>query len=185
MIFKKLLMKPGELYPISYDIKDELKIRKILENNNSFEYEFRKNDDKYGYDIEVYEYILINNEWNRKLLGYIEVERALKWIEENSFPENWYRISLLKRKLFKFDRSKNIFTNEPKYNEITFYLKFNTNYTNCFCERMDKLIEKGKDSNRRTNELDLYYGSYWEVEKTEVIVGIKNCIDYITKEIYN
>lgn len=36
-----------------------------------------------------------------------------------------------------------------------------------------------------STELDLYYGSYWEVEKTEVIVGIKNCIDYITKEIYN
>jgi hypothetical protein len=170
--------------PIDYDITDELVIRKILEKHSPYTFEFIKNQDKYGCDLLVHIYRKVDNEWERLPIGMVELERALNWTEYD-IPPNWFCISLLKRKLFDFDYQNDMYTKEKKYpNGSVFYLKFNKSYTNCFCQSIDLIIEKGEESKR--NDIERYgvrKGSYWQIEKEEVVFGIPESIDYICKDL--
>ncbi len=182
------MTKLSDYYNVSYDITDELIIRKILEKSSNYKYEFSKNENVYGCDLKMYMYEPNGNEWSRSLVGMIEVEKALTWKGKN-IPENWYCISFLKRKLFKYNWSGYEFMDVPKYNDLTFYLKFNKDYSNCFCQRMDVIVDKGKDSYRNTFDSYIlesnYNGSYWEVNKEFVVFGINECIEFITNELKN
>lgn len=161
----------------SYEIKDELLIRKILEKNTSYNWVFDKNDNKYEYDLKAWRYELYEDGTHDKIFkGFIEVEVGTGWV--NEWPKNYYCVSFLMRKIFNFDRNINEFTNKKNDSDKTFYLKFNTSLNNCFCLLMSDIIQLGKPSNRNSKN-NIYKNSFFEVDKNNVIWGIENCLTYI------
>lgn len=165
----------------SYNIKDELQIRKILETHTKYNYIFDKNTDKYGYDIKSYRYTISDNgDYYKDFLGFIEIERSLRW-KTFDIPSNWHHISFLKRKIFQADKENRCFLTTPKFNEKTFYLKFNRDLTNCFIQSMNYIIKHGQESprNGKNKKLSWYYDNYLELDLDEVIYGIVNCLKFI------
>ena len=167
---------------VNYDITGELIIRKILESNTDYKFEFIKNDNKYESDIRIFEYIVKGNDWDKKFIGYVEVEKALKW-DTFDIPKYWYCLSFLGRKLFKFNGKFDV--NNPVDNiDSTVYLKFNSSYTNCFCQSKAFIISNGKESYRNGKNVNLSNRNdfYWELEKSKLIFGIKECCDFIKEK---
>lgn len=181
---------PGQNFDLSkqdFDITGELKIRKILEINTDYKFEFIRNEDKYGNDIKIFEYIVTGNEWDKKFLGFVEVEKGMSW-KTIELPDFYYCVSFLKRKLFKFhygthpESDPDEFTKMPVENyDKTIYLKFNADYTNCFCQMKNFIIDNGKESYRNglNKNISKRKDEYWELKKEDVVWGIKNCCDFI------
>ena len=168
---------PFDLSSQSYNIYNELKARKILEKYTDYHYTFEKNSDKYGFDLLVFRYTDIENNFRKNHLGYIEVECAVNW-RNFHFPNNWYCVSFLKRKFYDFDFTKRVWINYKKDVDKTIYLKFNHPMNNCFCKEMMYIIQYGKDSAR--NKKNDYFNSFIELDINQVCWGIDRCIYYIT-----
>lgn len=165
----------------NYEITDELKIRKILENNTDHKWIFDKNDNKYEYDLKAWKYnIYEDGKYEKIFKGYIEIEVGNGW--EEDWPD-WYKyVSFLKRKIYNFDWDRNEWTNTKENIDKTFYLKFNNKRTDCLCLLIDDILIYGNPS-KRDREHDKYRQSFIEVEIKDVIWGIKNCIEYINHKL--
>lgn len=116
-----------------YQIDLELIIRKILEKNISdYTFEFQKNDDPYGYDIESYKYyIWEGGKYHKELIAYIEVEISEKWKDE--WLSYWKVYSFVARKILVFKDGEFIKDKLKEGAEKTIYLIFNKSFTDCFC----------------------------------------------------
>lgn len=85
-----------------YQVKSELKVRKMLEKHTSWHFEFSRNEFKHGVDILAYKYVLRGNEYKKIKVGKIEVEVSKLWMH-GIYPKNWKATSYLRRKVEKFD----------------------------------------------------------------------------------
>jgi len=160
----------------NFDIPDELKIRKKLEQILNYTIELQKNDDKYGYDISCYRY---DTKTNKKcLIGYIELEVSDTWIDV--YPDFWKYHSFLARKVFKFDWNKNEFTDELQDNYAnTIYLIMNQSMTDMICQSIKNI---SKLNFRYCNVKDRYYNDcYLRIRKKnkKIICGEDNCSKFI------
>lgn len=160
----------------SYDIDNELKIRKELENMLNYDIELQKTEDKYSWDISCFRYNIKTNK--KTLLGYIELEQSDTWIDE--YPLFWKYHSFLARKVFKFNWDKNIFTSELKNGwGRTVYLIVNNNLTDMICQDI-KTISTLKFSYCKVK--DRYYNDcYLRINKNNKIIisGKNNCKNFI------
>ena len=161
----------------SYDIKNELIIRKILEYETPWYIEFNKNDNIYEYDLVYYKWIQ-KEKLTKTLIGYVEIEYCERWRDEEP-PSFWYEASFLKRKIYNFNWNDKSW-NKPKNNhEITIYAKFSYDYTNCFAMKIKDLIEFGEESKRSK---DFSYNEAFvklEWESPYLTRGLKNSIKMI------
>lgn len=159
----------------AYEIDLELKIRKWIESITPYQYEIHKNDDKYGYDISIYKYFLDSENYDKKLIAYIEIEVSEKW--QNEYPANWKDISYLARKIYKYDYSIDIFTNELKDDaDKTLYVIFNKELSDCHCQEIE-IISNFELKRRGLQGLDNYRDTYLTVsikDRHRVIWGKKN-----------
>lgn len=166
-----------------YEINTELKVRKLLEQNSHYTYEYSKNDDKYGYDIEVIKYFL-NNGYRKETIGYIEVEVSYTWI--NDWPKYWKSYSFMKRKVYEYDGFNNVFIDRLKQNvNKTLYVVFNNQFTDCYCSSMSEISQFGTESNNKTqyNRTDQCLRT--SLNDSRVIRGLDNCIKHINKVLEN
>jgi len=173
-----------------YDISPELKIRKILEYSFDYTYEFRKNDNRYGYDIICYKYFIHDDGGFEKLpVVFIETEVSynIDWISD--LQENWKWYSFLARKVLKFNSDNDCFTDELKENaDKCVYLKFNRYFKDCFCcdmntiSKFDKIYWPGY-----TNENDGYNHAFLRtsLDDKRVIRGIPESMEFIKNFIRN
>ena len=163
----------------NFEISDELQIRKILEKNTGFNWIFDKNDDKYAYDLKAWRYdVFKDGRYNKNFMGFIEIEVGNGWVDQ--WPENYYCVSFLYRKIYKFDWDKKEQIGLRKDADRAFYLKFNSSQTNCFCLKISDIDQIGTPS-RRNKENEKYNYSFMEVDTNGVIWGVKNCIEYIAE----
>ena len=114
--FKDLLISRSN----PFEINLELEIRKLFERNTDYRYEIRKNDDKFGYDLQIYRYFINGGDWVRKDIAYIEalenyillntidkkftLHFTMKGIESQLPPELFLRIHrsfIVNKKLIK------------------------------------------------------------------------------------
>lgn len=166
----------------SYQIKDELKIRKVLEEHTDWKFEFTKHD-KYDYDLQI-------TEWDSEpagpddcsILGFVELERSrsdneYSWIT-GDIPDGWHFYSFLERKVRDYDYTLRCWQGlKDDYNK-TFYLKFNHALDNCFAAPIAVIYRDGRrtkrsDGHPRRTTLAL------DLDHPEVETGISECIDYI------
>lgn len=155
----------------SYKITNELIVRKILENNTPHQYMFVKNDNKYDYDIEFFKYLLSEKDYSKLRLGFVEIEN------KSDGGWGWPRISFLKRKIYKWDRDK--WSEELIIKDIPiYYLKFNHDFSDCFCANTKNIFKFGNESKRSDGSR---CGSFIELpwDDNNIIHGIKNCVNYI------
>lgn len=89
-----------------FQVKAELKVRKMLEKHTSWKFEFTRNDHPKGVDILAYKYVLNGNDFERVELGKIEVEASGLW-KNNKYPENWRTYSYLRRKIEQWREYEN------------------------------------------------------------------------------
>ena len=160
----------------TFDIDNELRIRKKLESMLKYDIELQKNDDKYSFDFCVFRYNTKTN--NKYLLGFIEVETSDTWIDE--WPSFWKYHSFLARKVFKFDYLNKRFTKTLKDEWMrTIYLIVNHNLTDMFCQSL-KVIStfKLQYSNVKNNEYNDYYLRINKNNK-KIIHGDLNCKEFI------
>jgi hypothetical protein len=117
-----------------YGIQSELQVRKILERETDWKYEFTKND-KYDVDMQLFD-------WgeppcdadSRSLTGYVEIEVASEssdW-QTGEIPEYWPHVSFLKRKVRCWDNLRRSWGGLQQKARQTMYLKFNHELDNCF-----------------------------------------------------
>lgn len=170
---------------MNYNIDNELKIRKKLENMLNYDIELQKTDDKYSWDISCFRY---NTKTNKKtLIGYIELEQSDTWIDE--YPYFWKYHSFLARKIFKFDWNNNIFLLNELKNDWgkTIYLIVNKNLTDMFCQSIKTISTfhfKYDKPNPNNNKIpnDRYYNNcYLRINKKNktVICGENDCKNFI------
>lgn len=123
-----------------YEIDTELRIRKILENYTGYQFEIRKNEDPYAYDLVVYFYDTSNVGSPAIPLIFVEIEQSETW--KDKYPSNWKAYSFLARKVFKFDKTIDAFTNELKDNaNKTIYIIFNQSLTDCIAQKVSFIAE--------------------------------------------
>jgi len=171
-----------DLDDVNYEIKDELKIRKVLEKHTDWDFEFTKND-QYQYDLTIYQ-------WDddpqtrddQKVIGYVELERCRRdrdksWVM-GAVPDNWYYLSFLQRKVRDYDWRAERWTGLKDDYDRTVYLKFNHAMTNCFAAPIEAIHRDGTNTKRSDGG---YNSTYLKLEKDhpEVEYGIKSCVGFI------
>jgi hypothetical protein len=169
---------------VDYNIEVELKIRKVLEENTDWNFEFNKNDERYEYDIKFFRWEEDDSGTLQKNhYGYVELERARKW-KTGEKPDNWKYYSFLERKVLDYDhRTKS--WQDPKDNyERTIYLKFNQLLDNCFAAPVQSIYRDGKRTKRSTGE---YNDTYRKLPFShgDVVEGIQGCVEYIDQFLCN
>lgn len=185
----------GHLSDASYEIVDELQIRKKLEERTDWRFEFTKQT-KYGYDLELYRWPDDSDRpGDRELIGYFELERAdnrnpKSWVTGN-IPDGWYFYSILKRKVYSWSKTHGACRNEgcshqnvewgppKKQSHRAIFLKFNHKMDNCFAVPMPVVIEDGKPT-KRSVECDPK-NSYRRLplNHEDVRVGVDNVVGFI------
>jgi len=169
--FKDLLISRSN----PFEINLELEIRKLFERNTDYRYEIRKNDDKFGYDLQIYRYFINGGDWVRKDIAYIELEVSEKWVDE--YPKYWKDYSFLARKVYKYENGS--FINELKQNaEKTIYVIFNKNITDCICRDI-KTISTFETKSRGVMN-NTYHDTYLTInyQNSKIIRGIDNMLGY-------
>jgi len=86
-----------------YDIAPELRMRKLLERMTPYWVEFSKND-RYDYDLECHQWSASGAEYEKSLMGFVELEHADSW-DGDDLPENWIYFSALRRKVHQYDHT--------------------------------------------------------------------------------
>lgn len=166
-----------------YEIKDELKIRGILESRTDWSYEFTKNS-KYDYDLQLFR-------WNRPpegpedriLAGYVEIERTNKrsdW-QSGDIPDYWPELRFLRRKI---DDGHPPTWGGPKEDfDKTLYLKFNYEIDNCFVAAISDIREHGETTQWPDNEPETRKNTYYALPKDSEVIsfGIDTAILHIQK----
>lgn len=166
----------------SYEYKDELKIRKILERETDWQFEFTKND-QYQYDLAI-------TQWednpsspeDNDVVGYVELERARRdkaksWIT-GDIPDGWYYLSFLQRKVRSYDRTRGTWEGLRDDYRRTVYLKFNHAMDNCFAAPIESIHRDGS----RTKASDGGYNSTYlklDEDHADVRYGISDCVAFV------
>ena len=164
-----------------YTIEHELKARKILEQNTSPTTTFEKNEDMYGYDLKVFRYELYkNDDYEKQFMGYAEIECSTCW-KDSTPPVSWEYLSFLKRKLYT--RAKDQWLGPKQDTDRAIYFRFNHKLNCCYCQKMDYIIEHGRRGNRICSGHNLtgYTDSYVELPRSQVIIGIGSCSEFLDK----
>jgi hypothetical protein len=168
----------------SYEIRDELRIRNILEEHTDWQYEFTKND-KYEYDLQLFTWPDPPHEGDdRELAGYVEIERANKnsdW-QSGRVPGYWPEIRFCRRKI---DRGEPPHWRGPKKNhEQTVYLKFNHEINSCIAASLPDIRNHGEETywpeGKRTRESAFYALPH---RSEHIAYGIIDCIDLVTEHL--
>lgn len=168
----------------SYDIENEIRLRKELEKRTNELTEISKNSNQYGYDLVYYLWRRKDGEMEKIPYGYVELEQyeGDGW-ENRGLPEHWIFYSFLKRKVYKYDWNNERWLDELKNNaRRAIYLKFNDKFSNCFAASMNTiardgfLIEyRGEPSSYKQAFLGLAFSN------SEVHRGWKNVIPFIAR----
>lgn len=170
-----------------YNITKELDVKRILmEKLNDPSIELVKmNADKTGYDFKIYKTFIDGNDYNRKFIGYLEVEVSESW-NTFKYPPNFKWHSFLARKVFVYDIKNETFRDKKLKENAnrTIYLKTNSNMSNAICCDMitiSKFYMKYDpspitSSNPRN---DTFLREYVGNENSKTIMGWENCTDFI------
>jgi len=129
----------------SYDIEDEIRLRKELEKKTGELTEISKNPDQYGYDLVYYLWRRVDGEMKKIPYGFVELEQyeGDGWEGEN-LPENWTCYSFLKRKIYKYNWNDEKWLDDLKDNaERAVYLKVNSGFSDCFATSMSTIARNG------------------------------------------
>jgi hypothetical protein len=172
----------------SYDYKDELEIRKILEAHTNWQFEFTKND-QYAYDLRI-------TEWDsqprspddNRTLGFVELERSRSdkddsWVT-GEIPDSWYFYSFLMRKVRKWNPHTQRFGGLKDEFRRTIYLKFNHAMDNCFAAAVADIYHHGQrtpwsDGTKENTYLKL------DLSNPAVTVGIEESVGFIESYLSN
>jgi len=166
----------------SYEIKDELKIRGILESRTDWSYEFTKNS-KYEYDLELFRWRdPPQGPEDRQLAGYVEIERANEnsdW-QSGDIPDHWPELRFCRRKI---DNGRPPVWGGPKQNsERTIYLKFNYEVDNCFAAPIPHIRSRGETTYWPSNERTRNSAFYALPPDADIIsVGMSECVSLISE----
>ena len=166
----------------SYEIQDELKIRKILERHTDWQFEFTKND-KFAYDLRITEWDdEPASDTDNRVLGYVELERARKdkpssWIT-GDIPDSWVFLSFLKRKVRRFDHATQSWRGIKEEYDRTVYLKFNHALDNCFAASIESIHRYGQPTPRSDGSRTGSYLSL-DMDHADVHYGIDGCVTFI------
>ncbi len=163
---------------MSYNIKEELILRKKLENLTNWQIEFNQNyENKFDYDLKCYKHKTVNTEvgFKKEFMGFVEVEHSPSW-NCFEFPER-FDFTFLKRKVFVWDFIKKNWLDQPKKDyEKTIYVRVNKDYSNCISINC-------KDLYKCNNEKVLNFGgrlnTFIVPDKKYVTFGYKKTIDLI------
>lgn len=166
-----------------YEIESELKVRKKLESATNHMFEFKRNDDYYKEDIECYLYQITGNDWNRYIIGYVEVEEKPQW-KKSTWPNYYTHYNFLARKVNKYDYQSKLFTHELVDNaNSTIYLCTAIDLSDAFCCLVSDIPKFGKFWNRSSNEnYHNRYDCYYRIDKDHhrVYRGWENVVPFIT-----
>jgi len=168
-----------------YNIKDELEIRKILEESTEWCFEFTKNE-RYDYDLHITEW---DNEPNtpddNRTLGYVELERAdnkqRSW-QTGNFPDSWVYYSFLERKVREYNHRHKRWEGLKDEYQRTVYLKFNHALDNCFAAPITAIYRDGELTKRSDGS---YNNTYRKLDfgHPDVAEGLDDCVEFIEKHL--
>ena len=164
---------------INYNIDNELMIRKWIDLFLDYTIEIHKGG-KYEYDLDIFRY---NTDSSEKLcIGHIEIEvcQNKSW-DSPIFPKNWV-YSFLARKVFLFDKRNNEFTSKlkEKKSSRTIYLKFNYNFTDCFCQTVPIISKYPFKENLGFDCFDRKRNDcYLRTKRKNVVHGLNECKEFI------
>lgn len=164
-----------------YDIQRELEVRKLLEEETEWSFEFTKNE-KYAPDLQLHD-------WgeppvdagSRSLIGYVEIEVASKssdW-QRGRFPDHWNEASFLRRKIQDWDYDRQNWAGLKPLARQTLYLKFNHQLDNCFMAPVERIYHdydyrttrRGAESPNRKQDVYVLHPK----NKT-VVWGVHDCV---------
>jgi len=126
-----------------FDIRSELRMRKILERLTPYWVELEKND-QYEYDLQYYQWERSHGEWVKTCRGYVELEHSESWTSD-TLPNSWRRnyFSALRRKVHQYDQHLGRWGGLRPNADQTVYVKFNEPLTNCVSVPILTLAEDG------------------------------------------
>jgi hypothetical protein len=166
------------LQSTTYEIVDELQIRKRLEAETEWRYEFTKGA-KYGYDLKLYRWSETpDGPSDRHLFGYVELERATGW-QKGAIPDGWHYYSFLRRKVHEFEGVGRWGDLKPNA-ERAVYLKFNRELDNCFVAPIKAIDEWGEETKRSDGRRENTYLKL-PFDHPTVSVGINDAVSYIQR----
>lgn len=166
----------------SYEIKDELRMRRQIESSTDWRFAFQKNI-KYRYDLTVTRWAdEPEDRTDSELAGYIELERSRKdrehsWVS-GSIPDSWYFYSFLKRKVNQFNKETQSWGTVKPHFDQTVYLKFNHRLGNCFAAPVKAIHEDGNHTPWSDGTKENTYLSL-ELDDDRVRTGIDECAAFI------
>jgi len=166
----------------SYRIEDELKIRKVLEAQTKWSFEFTKND-KFAYDLRI-------TQWDEQpqsptdndVIGYVELERSRRdkkhsWVT-GELPDSWYFLSFLQRKVRDYDYQRGSWGSLKSDFDRTIYLKFNHALDNCFAAPVATIHQDGKQTKWSDGTPKNTYLAL-DKDHPDVRHGIDDCVEFI------
>lgn len=166
----------------SYEIKGELEIRKLLESNTDWDFEFRKNE-KYAYDLCIHQWDSEpSGPSDNNVIGYIELERARRdkpksWVT-GDIPNGWHFYSFLERKIRDYDYEKACWEGLQSDHSRTVYIKFNHALDNCFAAPVTTIYREGEITKRSDNTPKNTYRKLG-FNNDSVAVGISESINLV------
>lgn len=171
-----------------YEIRDELEMRKVLEQHTDWMFVFNKHEE-YEYDMRI-------KEWDEQprtnedssTLGFVELERSRcdkskSWIT-GDIPEDWPFLSFLKRKVLKYDHHQGNWRGLKENYQRTVYLKFNYAMDNCFAAPVEAIHRDGSETKHSDGS---YNNSYLSLDEfhPDVYVGIEDCVAFIEEYLHD
>jgi len=167
------------------EIKSELKVRKWLESNTDYTFEFIRNDIQTGYDLGCWQYVQVDNLFEKRLICYIEVEESYQW-RNGQYPKHWKNWAYLQRKVNKWDWANNKFLPLLKPNaKRTLYLKAAIDFSGMHCSRMEDIYKHGTICDSKTfpgdKRLSMTYRFPLYKKSRYVLVGETKCLKGIKR----
>lgn len=168
-----------------YSIENELRVRKWLEDITGHQFEFRRNSDQCGYDIQNFYYDKVgSNKFQQRFNCFIEVEDTPIWVN-GVYPRHWRSYSFLRRKVDEFDWDWNVFTESLKTDaDKTIYLKVAGDMSDMCCAAITDIKKFGKLTRRGKKDFSNDYTAFvyeFPLDNSDGIVsrGVDECSDYI------
>lgn len=184
---EKIKVKPRKDFSVDREYKLKQELERVL---NDSTISFRKNLNKYDKDFEIFKAFDVESNGNHyeKLIAFLEVERSDSWLSGPMFgpgwPRGWSHFQFFKKKIFKFDWTKDDFTDEIVDNSRkTLYLHMNYEMTYGYIAKV-YLIAQFK----RTFVMKRYPKFYQNVllrtecDDDRVFYGtLKECANYVER----
>jgi len=166
----------------SFEIKDELKIRKVLEQHTEWNFVFNKNTE-YQYDLAITEWgDEPKDQSDNEIIGYVELERSRRdkehsWVT-GDIPNSWYYLSFLQRKVRSFDHRQKCWQGLKQNYDRTVYMKFNHALDNCFAAPVETIHRDGEPTKMSDGS---YNNTYLKLntDNPDVHVGVNESVEFI------